>query len=167
MTNEGGGGLRVFHPAAPRRKTNGSSREGHRIINSHSRIPTNQRTTNYQTNEQTKGPTYARARSESLYDGETYVMGIDSHTNFAEGWDSIMIDMFKRIRNPRAIITAYPHAYPNSQQEEGGDGAVVETAPKRMTSICRTRRVKVRHEGVGVGGNKGQTTSLVSWLVRR
>ena len=90
-----------------------------------------------------QGPTYARARSEALYNGETYVMGIDSHTNFAEGWDTIMIDMFRRIANPKAIITAYPHAYPNSQQEEGGDNAVVQTEPTRMTSICRTRRVRV------------------------
>ena len=80
-----------------------------------------------------QGPTYARARSEALYNGETYVMGIDSHTNFAEGWDTIMIDMFRRIANPKAIITAYPHAYPNSQQDEGGDNAVVQTEPTRMT----------------------------------
>ena len=91
----------------------------------------------------TKGPTFARARSESLYAGETYIMGIDSHTNFAPGWDTIMIDMFKRIGNPKAIITAYPHGYPSSEQEEGGDNAQVNVEPARMTSICRTRRVQV------------------------
>ena len=74
------------------------------------------------------------ARSEALYNGETYVMGIDSHTT-AEGWDTIMIDMFRRIANLKAIITAYLHV-PNSQQEEGGDNAVVQTEPTRMTSIC-------------------------------
>ena len=47
MTNEGGGGLCVIHPAAPRRKQIGSSLEGNRIINPHSRIP---KQTNKQTN---------------------------------------------------------------------------------------------------------------------
>jgi len=39
LTNEGGGGLCVIHPAAPWRKQIGSSLEGNRIINPHSRIP--------------------------------------------------------------------------------------------------------------------------------
>ena len=59
----------------------------------------------------TLGPTYARAMSEALYANETYVLGIDSHTNFAEGWDDMLVDMFERIGNDRAIITAYPAGY--------------------------------------------------------
>ena len=47
MTNEGGGGCMRDSPRSPTVKTNGSSREGNRIINPHSRIP---KSTNKQTN---------------------------------------------------------------------------------------------------------------------
>ena len=49
MTNEGGGGCMRDSPRSPTVKTNGSSREGNRIINPHSRIP---KSTNKQTNKQ-------------------------------------------------------------------------------------------------------------------
>ena len=91
--------------------------------------------------EQTQGPTYARAMSERLYAGEDYVLGIDSHTNFAAGWDVILIDMFERTRNPKAILTAYPSGY--GEGEDRQDRVAVDTKPARMTSICRTHRVKV------------------------
>ena len=47
-----------------------------------------------------------------------YVMSFDSHTNYAKGWDSIVVDVFKRIDNPRAIITTYPASYSATRTSE-------------------------------------------------
>ena len=66
----------------------------------------------------TLGPTVARHPSETLYANETYVISFDSHTNFAHGWDVIAIDMFKRISNPRAIVTTYPASYSATEHSE-------------------------------------------------
>ena len=89
------------------------------------------------------------------------------HTNFARGWDVIAIDMFKRINNPRAIVTTYPASYSATEHSERwkdidekgpceecrkvDDQANVDVPvlSARQMSICRTRRVAV-----------GRTTSL-------
>ena len=111
--------------------------------------------------KQTLGPTIARHMSERLYRGETYVMSFDSHTNFAKGWDAVAIDMFKRIGNPKAIITTYPASYGATKHSERwqsvdadgpcaecrrvDDQATVDVPVLSATqmSICRTRRVQV------------------------
>jgi hypothetical protein len=58
-----------------------------------------------------EGPTVARALAERHYRNETYVLGIDSHCHFLRGWDNVAIDMFKRLKNDMALITAYPASY--------------------------------------------------------
>ncbi|KAH8099068.1 glycosyltransferase [Aureococcus anophagefferens] len=111
--------------------------------------------------KQTLGPTIARHLSEKFYRGETYVMSFDSHTNLARGWDDVAIDMFKRIGNPRAIITTYPASYSATKSSEKWQDvdASGPCLPCRRTddqasidvkvlsssqmSICRTRRVQV------------------------
>ena len=55
-----------------------------------------------------EGPTVARHYAERHYQNETYVMGVDSHCHFVRCWDNVQIDMFRRIGNDHAIITAYP-----------------------------------------------------------
>lgn len=110
---------------------------------------------------QTLGPTIGRHLSERLYRNETYVMSFDSHTNFAPGWDVLVVDMFKRIGNPRAIITTYPASYQatnHSERWSDVDSAgpcrpcrvtddqrytPFNTMPAKQLSICRTRRVAV------------------------
>lgn len=94
-----------------------------------------------------EGPTVARAMAERHFRNETYVMGVDSHCQFAYRWDEIAINMFERIGNDHAIITAYPESYSPSHQ--GGDGTddkyVLRTAPSRIGCITRTRRVNVHN----------------------
>lgn len=62
-----------------------------------------------------EGPTVARAIAERHYRNETYVLGIDSHCHFLRGWDNVGIDMFKRLKNDMALITAYPASYSEVQ----------------------------------------------------
>ena len=88
------------------------------------------------------------------------------HTNFAHGWDVIAIDMFKRIGNPRAIVTTYPASYSATEHSErwkvlDEKGPCVEcrkvddqanvdvpVLSSRQMSICRTRRVAVGPDDV-------------------
>ena len=111
--------------------------------------------------KQTLGPTIGRHMSERLFRNETYVMSFDSHTNFAAGWDAIAIDMFKRIDNPRAIITTYPASYGATEHSERWQdvdegrscdacrriddqkNVEVSVVAASQMSICRTRRVQV------------------------
>ena len=111
---------------------------------------------------ETLGPTIGRHLSERLYREETYVLSIDAHSNFAMGWDALLIDSFKKIKNPKAIITSYPASYSQTNHSEKwadldrtqkpceicrkiDDQArvVVNPYPYEMMSICRTRRVPV------------------------
>jgi hypothetical protein len=106
--------------------------------------------------DKSEGPTVARALAEQHYRNETYVLGIDSHCHFLRGWDNVAIDMFKRLKNDMALITAYPASYSESLQGGyGGEEYDVNPAPavqqSRFTlsllvifsAICRTKRVNV------------------------
>jgi [Skp1-protein]-hydroxyproline N-acetylglucosaminyltransferase len=56
-----------------------------------------------------RGPTYARALCAALYRDEDYVLSIDAHSKFAQGWDTTLIAMLHRCPNPtRAILSHYP-----------------------------------------------------------
>ena len=93
-----------------------------------------------------EGPTVARHYAEKHYQNETYVMGVDSHCHFVRGWDNVQVDMFRRIGNDHAIITAYPASYGPANQ--GGDGSEPFEPPTTVPSIgCirRTRRVNVHN----------------------
>lgn len=55
------------------------------------------------------GPCWAREQIESkLYQGQRYVLQIDSHMRFAKGWDTFLIQDLKSIKDERAILTGYP-----------------------------------------------------------
>ena len=58
-----------------------------------------------------KGPTYARYLCSTLYNGEDYVLQIDSHTRFVQGWDKKLIDMIQRCPSSKPVLTHYPHSY--------------------------------------------------------
>ena len=45
-----------------------------------------------------KGPTYGRALSQKLFAGQDFYLQIDSHTQFAPGWDRRLIEMYQKLR---------------------------------------------------------------------
>lgn len=113
-----------------------------------------------------EGPTVARARAESFYNNETYVLGIDSHCQFKRGWDNIAIDMFKRINNDYAIISTYPISY--SEDHQGGDGSDTYDPPDMppyVTAICQTRRVNL-HTTISFKHNFNQLAAPKNGPVR-
>ena len=70
-----------------------------------------------------RGPMYARSLAETLYDGETLYMQIDSHMRFARGWDAQLINTLYHAAadtlDARVILTGYPADYqPGSGAEE-------------------------------------------------
>jgi len=72
-----------------------------------------------------KGAGYARYILNTMYSGEDYMMQIDSHHRFAEGWDKMCIDMMQQLRSigyPKPLLTTYPPSYePDRDPEDRGD----------------------------------------------
>lgn len=63
-----------------------------------------------------RGPTYARSLCSTLYQGEDYVLQIDSHTRFVQGWDTKLIQMIERCPSAKPVLTHYPHSYDVDEQ---------------------------------------------------
>lgn len=58
-----------------------------------------------------QGACWARSKVQSLWQGEDYVLQIDSHMRFVEGWDELLIAMLAECPSPRAVLSTYPMAY--------------------------------------------------------
>ena len=68
------------------------------------------------------GPCKARSLAQALWEGESYVLQIDSHMRFSVGWDKQLIAWLHRAERAsgigRAVLSAYPPAYQASLQPE-------------------------------------------------
>jgi hypothetical protein len=58
-----------------------------------------------------KGPCWARSRAQGLYDGEDYVLQIDSHMRFRPHWDAYLIETLHSCPSDKPVLTAYPVGY--------------------------------------------------------
>lgn len=60
-----------------------------------------------------RGVCWARALAMTLYDGQDWFLQIDSHMEFAPGWDATLIAQAQAIaqRQPRFVISSYPNAF--------------------------------------------------------
>jgi hypothetical protein len=78
--------------------------------------------------EEAKGPTYARYMCSKLYNNENYYMQIDSHTHFEKNWDELLIDM---IPSSKVVLSAYPNDW------------ITEKDPvKEISVICKVKYEK-------------------------
>ena len=69
-----------------------------------------------------RGPSYARYLCSTLYRGETFFLQIDSHTRFEKGWDNLLVDMWRSIGDPNAVISHYPQPFDSKTNKPmGGD----------------------------------------------
>jgi hypothetical protein len=72
-----------------------------------------------------RGLGWARAHAQSLWDGEEFVLQIDSHMRFADDWDARMIAALEACRVPDPVLTVYPPGYtPPDRRDTVGAGAV-------------------------------------------
>jgi len=61
--------------------------------------------------DRSRGVCWARAKTQSLWEGEAYTLQIDSHMRFVRGWDELLIRMLHQCASDRPILTAYPPGY--------------------------------------------------------
>jgi hypothetical protein len=64
--------------------------------------------------KESKGACWARHEAQKLYDGEDYVLQIDSHMRFAHGWDVICVDGIKWLQqkgNRKVLFSSIPPGY--------------------------------------------------------
>ncbi len=69
------------------------------------------------------GANWARAEAQKLWNGETYLLQIDSHMRFEQGWDEALTSMLKRCPSDRAILSTYAPRYtpPDTREKTGDD----------------------------------------------
>lgn len=87
-----------------------------------------------------RGPCWARARIQELFDDENYYLQIDSHTLFDEGWDQIMINALAQIKkrgenssyHQSPFITGYPRAF---DYDEGLKTFIKQSADNNIMPI--------------------------------
>ncbi len=58
-----------------------------------------------------QGACWARNKVQSLWRGEEFILQIDSHMRFMEGWDELLIAMLGECPTPRSVLSTYPMAY--------------------------------------------------------
>ncbi len=55
--------------------------------------------------QESRGGSWARHQSQQLYDGETFVLQVDSHMVFAPGWDATLMRMMDRLPSGKPLIS--------------------------------------------------------------
>lgn len=72
--------------------------------------------------KEARGAGYARSRAMELYSGQNYFLQIDSHTRFAQDWDTISIDQLSKAKNisghNKVILSYFPA--PFEPERNGG-----------------------------------------------
>ena len=61
--------------------------------------------------QRARGPCWARHMGYKLWSGEAYVLQIDSHMRFADGWDRLLLDQLAMCPSAKPLLTTYPCGY--------------------------------------------------------
>ena len=106
-------------------------------------------------NENAKGPCYARFLISTLYRDEKYVLSVDCHTNFVQDWDTLCIEMLNECSTPKkSVLTTHPpQQYKNP-------------SVTRTTHICKGKFNKdtVAFSSIEVAAQKkNMKTPFVGW----
>ena len=81
-----------------------------------------------------RGLGWARSRAQRFYAGENYLLQIDAHTRFADGWDTRLVDMLESIPADKPLLTTYPTAY--NLRADGRD-ELLRNAPIQRLGLLR------------------------------
>lgn len=63
-----------------------------------------------------RGLGWARARAEELYDGEDYVLQLDSHHRFVPGWDQLLIEQLALAPSDKPLLSTWGAHYVPGEQ---------------------------------------------------
>ena len=104
-----------------------------------------------------RGCAWARYVVSSLYGGEDYLLQIDAHTVFDQGWDTLLVEQIKGLLriSPKPILTNYPP--PFTMEEDGPEkkpwskGTVFVLKPGTPITF-----EKPAYLGKGLVGSKGK-----------
>lgn len=103
----------------------------------------------------TRGVSWARSIVFSLYQDETYLLQIDSHTHFAANWDQQLINSLTHLGQTAAkpILSTYPPPFefdennqPHPTLKPAGTVYGLKKHPEtELTAECATLRFQVEH----------------------
>ncbi len=99
-----------------------------------------------------RGLGWARAHAQSLWDGEEFVLQIDSHMRFADDWDARMIAALEEpCRVPDPVLTVYPPGYTPRI-----DGIRLAPAPCRSSKASYRTACWISPAVTGSAGRRGR-----------
>lgn len=89
------------------------------------------------------GPCWARHLGQALWQGETFLLQVDSHMRFRPGWDAYLVGVLTGggcgpEMGRRAVLTTYPVGYELLVTSGGGGGIRVPT-DVRPTLLCPSK----------------------------
>jgi hypothetical protein len=93
------------------------------------------------------GVCWSRNQAQSLYEGEKWVLQIDSHMRFLKNWDEVIVTDIKKINNGKNIcFTAVPPSYHPTNN--------IETFPRitHLIGINKRRAIGIFQGHCGIGG---------------
>ena len=61
--------------------------------------------------DKSEGACWAKHQAQQFYRDETYVLTIDSHMRFVEGWDEVMIGELARCPSAKPLLSHFPPGY--------------------------------------------------------
>ena len=91
--------------------------------------------------EDTLGVSWARSIAYSLYNGEDYLLQVDSHTYFEDGWDEKLINQLNELKtiSKKPILSTYPYDFRLQENtpiyKESGNQTVLVLKPHPDESI--------------------------------
>ena len=68
---------------------------------------------------ESEGVCWARHQAQQLWEGEDYVLSIDSHTRFAEDWDDRLIGELAECPSEKAVLSNHPANYTPARYAAG------------------------------------------------
>jgi hypothetical protein len=79
---------------------------------------------------ETQGVCWARAQAQTLFEGEDYVLMIDSHMRFVKGWDTALIAELSKCKSKKSFLSNYPPGYkPPNNLEPSPQLAIIQSLP--------------------------------------
>ena len=75
---------------------------------------------------ESRGVCWARNLIQTLWSGEEFTLQIDSHTRFERGWDRTMVEMLRKCRSSKPILSTYPSQYDPSDIRHERDVRVIK-----------------------------------------
>jgi len=96
--------------------------------------------------EESQGVCWARHQAQQLWDGEDYVLSIDSHMRFVQGWDELLIKQLDECPSPKTVLSNYPAGYtPPDHLQTGTKPTVIRAHLYTPQGDLRVREVRLDH----------------------